>query len=632
MTDTRNKRRFALVCELSLLFMFACGTGNQTGVANQSGGSAGANSTAAPGGGVSGSGMSPAGTSQSTGAGVTGASGTSAGATAGASAGGAGGTIAAGAGTSGMNAGATAGAAAGANTGGAAGTMASADAGASGTPAGGGSAGSEASGAGGSSGMGGTPEAAGMAGVSGMPSGGSEASTCPAEAAGTGEPVLVSTIDLRGASGCPGLRLGDINGDGRMEIVVGQGVDQDTLDSYTPQRVVAVTAFDLKGELLWQYGTPGSAHIATSDIPIQVYDLDGDGKAEVFANMSTTEMTVLDGTTGEVQRRIPLPAAGSNDSIQFANLRGTDWPQDIIVKTRYSQFWAITGVDTDLGPAGSVLWTHEKGPPTGFSDQSTGHYALVYDWNGDGKDEVMGGYDFMDSEGNTQWSVTTLQLHADTIFTGDMDQDPSDGYEIVVCGDVAAAFEWETGERIWQDTNTVEIQQGGMGEYRKDIPGLEVALLDRLRTDALGLKSNNWLMDQFGNVLAREDRPNNSGWLTVTENLNNWDGQGNDFIFSYRREEGVLLYNGNLETVATFPYNGPSPENFAQHADLCGDGKEEVIVYDEQTAWIYANGGCDLDAPPCQTSLPQQYHLYNWSIYTGWITPDVKFYTPGAQP
>jgi hypothetical protein len=63
-----------------------------------------------------------------------------------------------------------------------------------------------------------------------------------------------------------------------------------------------------------------------------------------------------------------------------------------------------------------------------------------------------------------------------------------------------------------------------------------------------------------------------------------------------------------------------------------GDGKEEVIVYDDATAWIYANGGRDLNAPPAHTSLPQQFHLYNWSIYTGWITPDLKFYTPGSTP
>lgn len=571
--------------------VLACSTTNPNETTEQSGGSAGTNTagTGALGGTTPGGGGSSGGTEASGGTGVAGASGTGASAGAG---------------------------------------------GAAGTTAGGGASGSGGSTEGGASGAG----AGGTAGASGMPpagaggSGGAAGSAGASGAAGTPAtgPVLVSTINLRGASGCPGMRLGDINGDGRMDIVVGQGVDQSSLGSYTPQRVAAVTAFDLKGNQLWRYGTPNNFHIATSDIPIQVYDMDGDGKSEVFANMSTTEMTVLDGTTGVVQRRIPIPS-GSNDSIAFANFRGTPWPQDIIVKTRYSQYWAITGVDSDSGPAGTVLWTLNKGPSSGNADLGPGHYALVYDWNGDGRDEVMGGYDFLDSQGRVQWSVTTLGLHSDSIFTGNMDGNAGNGYEIVVCGDFAAAYEWQSGRRIWQNDDTVEVQQGGMGDYRKDIAGLEVVLLDRLRTSELGLKSNNFLYDRLGNLLQRENRPNDSGWLTVTENLNNWDGLGSDFILSYRREEGVLLYDGNLRTVATFPYTGPSPENFAQHADVCGDAKEEVIVYDETTAWIYANGGCDLNAPPSRPSLPQQYHLYNWSIYTGWITPDKTFYTPGSR-
>lgn len=478
----------------------------------------------------------------------------------------------------------------------------------------------------------GTSSNGGGAGTASNGGGGGTAGACATDSANTGDgPVLVSTIDLNGVSGCPGMRLGDIDGDGRMEIVVGQPIDQNSLDSYTPQVVATVTAFDLEGNQLWQVGTPNRFHVASSDIPIQVYDMDGDGKAEVFANMSTSQMSVLDGASGELMRTIPLPASGANDSIQFTNLRGTEWPQDIIVKTRYGRFWAITGMDSAAGSAGTVLWTHVKGPDTGFSDLSTGHYALVYDWNGDGKDEVMGGYDFMDSEGNTLWSVTTLKLHADAIATGDIDGNPNNGNEIIVCGDVAAAFDWSTGDVLWQDDHTTEVQQLGIGDYRPDLAGLEVVLLDRLRTSELGLKSNNLLVDQFDNVLWHEDRPYDSGWLTVTENLNNWDGTGADFILSYRRGDGgAFLYDGDQNTVAEFPYPGSDEENFALHADLCGDAREEVIVYDSSTAWIYSNGGCDLSAPPCQSSLPQQYHLYNWSIYTGWMTPDVKFYTSGS--
>jgi hypothetical protein len=459
----------------------------------------------------------------------------------------------------------------------------------------------------------------------------------------SGIPVQVSTFSMKTSGGCPGMRLGDINGDGKMEIVVAQPTDQTKLGAYGPQFAVCVTAYDLKGKQLWQYGTPGPTHTASSDIPIQVYDMDGDGKSEVFVNMSTTEMTVLDGTAGTVVRKIPLPKAGANDSIAFANLRGKKWPQDIIVKTRYSQAWAMVGIDdattTPATPAGKVLWNHKKLPSdTSGSDLGTGHYPLAYDWNSDGKDEVMLGYDFLDSEGNTQWTTTVLKMHADSIATADIDANPTNGYEVVVNGDVAAAFDWKTGNQLWKDNHTTEAQQIGIGEYRTDKTGLEVVLLDRLRTAAEGFKSNNVLVAYDDTLLWKENRPTNSGWLTVTENMNNWDGKGSDFIFSYRRDgasdgsggTGTYIYDGYNKTVASFPYSGSGAQSFAMHADLCGDGKEEVIMYDETTVWIYANGGCNLDDPPANPSIRQQYHLYNWSIYTGWINPDVKFYTSGS--
>ena len=272
-----------------------------------------------------------------------------------------------------------------------------------------------------------------------------------------GVPVLRSSFTaIASVLGTPGMRLGDINGDGKMEIVMGQPMVQP--GAYTPQQVVCVTAWDLKGNKLWQYGTPGTSHGASSDIPIQVYDMDGDGKAEVFANMSDTTMSVIDGTTGKLVRTIPLPQAGSNDSIAFANLRGKGWPQDILVKTRYSQNWAIVGIDdnttTPPTKAGTVLWHNQFiASDSSGSDRGTGHYPLVYDWDGDGKDEVMAGYFFL-KDGKTVWTTNTtshpeLTMHADCLATADVDGDPSNGYEIVVGGNVAAMFHWKDGSQIW---------------------------------------------------------------------------------------------------------------------------------------------------------------------------------------
>jgi hypothetical protein len=113
--------------------------------------------------------------------------------------------------------------------------------------------------------------------------------------------------------------------------------------------------------------------------------------------------------------------------------------------------------------------------------------------------------------------------------------------------------------------------------------------------------------------------------------MNNWDGKNTDLILSYHRggQTPATLYDGYGKVVAQFPHTG-SLVDLAQHANLCGDDKEEVIVFNESSAWIYANGACNLDDPPIRPSIPQQYHLYNFSEYSGWITPDVKFYTPGS--
>ena len=275
------------------------------------------------------------------------------------------------------------------------------------------------------------------------------------------------------------------------------------------------------------------------------------------------------------------------------------------MKTRYCAFWAITGVDSSAGARRDRALDAPKGPDTGFSDSAPATIPLVYDWNGDGKDEVMGGYDFMDSDRRTLWSVTTLGCTRTRSSPATWTAIRRTARRSSSAATSPPRSIRETAPASGRTPTRRRCSSSGLGDYRPDLAGLEVALLDRLRTEALGLKSNNVLLDRRGTLLWRENRPNNSGWLTVTENLNNWDGRGSDFIFSYRRGSGGgYLYDGDMATVATFPYPGTNTEqNFALHADLCGDAREEVIIYDDAKAWIYANGGCDLSAPP-RTAQP----------------------------
>ena len=428
------------------------------------------------------------------------------------------------------------------------------------------------------------------------------------------EANLVRTIDISAGGTYARLLLGDVSGNGRMEIVTMQA-DYMSSDSSTGHYVQCLAAFDIAtGAMLWRIGTPTTQFGSQgTDIPAQIYDIDGDGYNEVLAVMNNpSQLRIFDGRTGQLKATRPLPNANARDAIMIANLRGLDFPQDIVLKDRYNQQWAYAYDTWEL------LWYKSSG-------YGLGHYPWPYDWDGDGRDEIMAGFRLLAHDGTELWRTQGQADHVDSMWIGDMNEDGE--VEIVIGGGTNAVVLYsKEGYEIWRTAGIRESQNVFMGKFRDDLPGMQVAGLDRVnRSTGPAGQDALFLIGYDGQLLWHEDRPARGEygcWSSIPEPIHDYTGSGLDEILTWFRGCGVLpgIYDGYGERAATIPIDGRM-----MRGNLCGDEREEVVVFvGGDKAYIYSLDTCsDLDGPAPGTPLPQTQPRvqYNFSRYTAGSTP-----------
>ena len=174
-----------------------------------------------------------------------------------------------------------------------------------------------------------------------------------------------------------------------------------------------LTAIDLEGKVLWQVGKPNRRNVwEGGDTAVQVHDIDGDGQLEVIYQDPKSLLTILDGKTGKQKRQVQL--AGGFDCLLFADFTGSGRAQQLVVKDRYSSFWVY-----DAAQDFKLLWSKTRVIP--------GHYGINYDFNGDGKDELLMGYTLYAGDGTVLWShqddFPGGRNHDDAVDVKDMDGD-----------------------------------------------------------------------------------------------------------------------------------------------------------------------------------------------------------------
>ena len=312
------------------------------------------------------------------------------------------------------------------------------------------------------------------------------------------------SIPLAGNYDFQQIGLGDLNGDGELEYIIKQpnfNTDPYQQPGYWKPSLTTykLEAYKRDGTLLWIYDMGWAIESGIWYAPWVVYDLDGDGKAEVYCKAGEGDprnekglvefgpeyLVKIDGESGKiVQKTDWIGRTGYPDYnyycrnfLAIAYLDGKK-PSLIMQRGTYNviKTWA-------LDQAFNLQWKHEaleKNPDKSKNYYGQGSHGLTAaDVDQDGKDELIIGAAVLDDNGKELWTLG--KGHPDSCYCADIDP-KHPGLEIFygfetrqetggMC--VVAA---KTGKILWAlPEKTYHVHSQGMcADILAEYPGMEV--------------------------------------------------------------------------------------------------------------------------------------------------------------
>jgi len=387
-------------------------------------------------------------------------------------------------------------------------------------------------------------------------------------------------IPLQGEYGAHKVCLGDLDGDGELEIVVQQpdfNTDPYQHPGYWKRSPTTykLEAYKLDGRMLWRYDMGWGIEAGTWYAPYLVFDLDGDGRAEVYCKAGEGDpreptghvrsgpeyLVKLDGRTGGIVARADwLSREGFEDYnyycrnfMAIAYLDGKT-PSLILERGTYTII-KLAALDADL----QRRWYWESTEEYRQYRGQGAHTLQVADVDGDGKDELVIGSACIDHDGRPLW--TTGLGHPDALYVADIDPgrpgleiffgiEPSRTSKAVCLADA------RTGELLWYfDGPTSHVHGQGMcADIIADKPGMECYAGEQ---DG----SQYWLYSAQGELLSQE----RLGGLAPVVAW--WDGD----------EQKEILLDGAMRRYGAGPIT-PIEGRVLAIGDVLGDWREELVV------------------------------------------------------
>ncbi|MBR6072036.1 MAG: hypothetical protein IKP77_04295 [Acholeplasmatales bacterium] len=337
--------------------------------------------------------------------------------------------------------------------------------------------------------------------------------------------------------------------------------------------ISCLSLFDTDGNLIWNIGEANNSvsnTLISCDLPFQIADINNDGRLEVIYAVNF-EVIIIDLLTKKELNRIKTPIISGDpnvkdepfyrlnvDMIRVADFEGLGYKGDIIIKDRYQNVWAI-----DIN--GNILFRYHH--------KNTGHFPYVFDYDNDGKDELLIGYDLVDSNGNILWSLPMNSDHTDEIIYCKLKHDMEEKF-ILASGNEGMNIINKDGA-IYKHNEIGHAQRISIGKYDLNKDGLQI-----MATAFWGSDGIISLYDCNGDIINSIEMESNGSIISPVM----YDGV-NTLALTHAGLDGGLL-DGNLDMVVKFPDDG-HPDISCEVYDIDSDGIDEILCWNLEELWIY---------------------------------------------